>query len=179
MSNTHFQTYFKIHFVVVKEGCSDGAKCALSSCAPYGDLTIISPTVIQNKPLSFKQNIDFHPSGNNSFKHSFLFSSEIRVGETIVKSPYACPYFSRLNPRAATVSLPLCCIHREGGREGLNRFSNCLTSNIWCLYNTVVSTYRHMAACQTMFGLSVPFWGEPPTMELSFRLSYPSSIQQV
>ena len=40
-----------------------------------------------------------------------------------------------------------------------------------------------MAACQTMFGLRVPFRGEPPAIELSYQLSYqlsyPSSIWQV
>ena len=31
---------------------------------------------------------------------------------------------------------------------------------------------HHMAACQTVFGLRVPFWGEPPAIELSYQLSY-------
>ena len=36
--------------------------------------------------------------------------------------------------------------------------------------------FHYVAACRTMFGLRVPFVGEPPAMGLSYQLSHPSSI---
>ena len=52
----------------------------------YGDLTIISPTIISIQPLNSSNNIDFHPSGNLCFKQNQVYS-EIIVGEIIVRSP--------------------------------------------------------------------------------------------
>ena len=39
------------------------------------------------------------------------------------------------------------------------------------------SHIMHTAACQTMFGLRVQLWREPPAIELSYQLSYPGSIR--
>ena len=41
-----------------------------------------------NKPLSFKQHFEFHPSGQILLKTIKVFVSEIIVGEIIVKTPY-------------------------------------------------------------------------------------------
>ena len=40
---------------------------------PYGDLTIISPTILSEKPLNFRKTLECHPSGRVLLKRTERF----------------------------------------------------------------------------------------------------------
>ena len=55
----------------------------------YGDLTVLSPTVVSNSPCVSKATLDFFPLVRYVFLNiNFVFHTEIIVGEIIVKSPF-------------------------------------------------------------------------------------------